>query len=71
MIILKSPREIEEMKQASQIVADCYREVSKHIVPGITTLEINDFVAKHITQLGGKQFTKGYNGFPCRDLHIY
>lgn len=65
MIILKSPREIEEMKQASQIVADCYREVSKHIVPGITTLEINDFVAKHITQLGGKQFTKGYNGFPA------
>ncbi|MEK3715480.1 type I methionyl aminopeptidase [Paenibacillus sp. FSL R7-0333] len=65
MIILKSPREIEEMKQASQIVADCYREVSRHIVPGITTLEINDFVARHITKLGGKQFTKGYNGFPA------
>lgn len=65
MIILKSPREIEEMKTANQIVADCHREVSKIIAPGITTQEINDFVARHITKLGGKQFTKGYNGFPA------
>lgn len=65
MIILKSPREIEEMKPASQIVADCYREVARLIEPGITTLEINNFVARHITKLGGKQFTKGYNGFPA------
>ncbi|TYA13138.1 type I methionyl aminopeptidase [Paenibacillus faecis] len=65
MIILKSPREIEEMKTAGQIVADCHREVAKLIEPGITTLEINDFVAKHIMKLGGKQFTKGYNGFPA------
>ncbi|GIP48021.1 type I methionyl aminopeptidase [Paenibacillus sp. DXFW5] len=65
MIILKSPREIEEMKRANQIVADCHREVAKMIGPGITTQEINDFVARHITKLGGKQFTKGYNGFPA------
>lgn len=49
----------------SQIIADCYREVAKLIEPGITTREINDFVARHITKLGGKQFTKGYNGFPA------
>lgn len=65
MITIKSPREIEEMKTAGQIVADCYRAVSKLIEPGITTREINDFVARHITKLGGKQFTKGYNGFPA------
>lgn len=65
MIILKSPKEIEEMKRANEIVADCHREIAKLIRPGITTLEINDFVAKHITKLGGKQFTKGYNGFPA------
>lgn len=65
MIILKSPREIEEMKAASQIVADCHREAAKLIEPGITTQEINDFVARHIVKLGGKQFTKGYNGYPA------
>ncbi|CAM4271777.1 MAG: type I methionyl aminopeptidase [Paenibacillus macerans] len=65
MIILKSPREIEEMKPANQIVAECHREVAKLIQPGITTQEINDFVARHIVKLGGKQFTKGYNGFPA------
>lgn len=65
MIILKSAREIDEMKMASHIVADCHREVAKMIKPGITTQELNDFVARHITKLGGKQFTKGYNGFPA------
>lgn len=65
MIILKSAREIEEMKTANQIVADCHREVAKIIEPGISTQELNDFVARHITKLGGKQFTKGYNGFPA------
>lgn len=65
MITLKSAREIEEMKRAGEIVADCHREVAKMIAPGITTLELNDFVARHIERLGGKQFTKGYNGFPA------
>lgn len=65
MIILKSAREIEEMKMANHIVADCHREVAKIIKPGISTQELNDFVASHITKLGGKQFTKGYNGFPA------
>lgn len=65
MITLKSSKEIEQMRPANQIVADCHRELAKLIEPGITTLEINDFVAKHITKLGGKQFTKGYNGFPA------
>ncbi|WP_433946287.1 type I methionyl aminopeptidase [Paenibacillus sp. SN-8-1] len=65
MIILKSGQEIEAMRRASEIVADCHREIAKLIAPGITTLEINDFVANHIIKLGGKQFTKGYNGFPA------
>lgn len=65
MITLKSAKEIEEMKRAGEIVADCHREVAKMIVPGITTLELNEFVARHIERLGGKQFTKGYNGFPA------
>ncbi|CAM2846323.1 type I methionyl aminopeptidase [Paenibacillus sediminis] len=63
MIILKSMREIDEMRKASQIVADCHRELANLIKPGITTWEINSFVASHIKKLGGKQFTKGYNGF--------
>nr|WP_281069374.1 type I methionyl aminopeptidase [Paenibacillus shirakamiensis] len=62
---MKSRQEIEDMKTANDIVADCHRQIAKFIAPGITTLEINDFVAKHIIKLGGKQFTKGYNGYPA------
>ncbi|QJC51152.1 type I methionyl aminopeptidase [Paenibacillus albicereus] len=65
MILLKSSKEIEEMKLAGRIVADCYRVVAGLIEPGITTREINDAVARHIVKLGGKQVTKGYNGFPA------
>lgn len=63
MIILKSMSEIEQMKQAGQIVATCHKELAKIIKPGITTLEINDLVEKMITELGGEQYTKGYNGY--------
>ncbi|CAH0119069.1 MULTISPECIES: type I methionyl aminopeptidase [unclassified Paenibacillus] len=64
MVVLKSPAEIEQMKKAGQIVAACHREIAKMIKPGVSTLEINDMVAGLITQLGGKQFTKGYKGYP-------
>lgn len=65
MVTLKSMREIEEMKSAGELVASCHREIAKWVVPGSTTLELNERIAQHIEELGGKQFTKGYNGFPA------
>ncbi|UHA72188.1 type I methionyl aminopeptidase [Paenibacillus sp. 481] len=64
MVILKKPDEIELMKKAGQIVAACHRELATRIKPGVTTLELNDFVEQMIHDLGGKQVTKGYKGFP-------
>ncbi len=63
MITLKSPRQIEEMKQAGRMVADCHKEIAAMIRPGITTLEINDYVERRLAEMGGSQFTKGYNGY--------
>ncbi|MBJ6361465.1 type I methionyl aminopeptidase [Paenibacillus sp. GCM10012307] len=63
MIILKSPREIENMKRANKMVADCHKEIATMIRPGVTTLEINDYVERRLTEMGGAQFTKGYNGY--------
>jgi methionyl aminopeptidase len=46
------------------MVATIHKEIAKLIKPGISTLEINDYVEKRMVQMGGKPFTKGYNGYP-------
>lgn len=48
MIILKSEREIKMMAEAGKLLADCHKKLAKLIQPGITTMEINDFVAEYL-----------------------
>lgn len=64
MIICKTPREIDIMREAGKIVALTHNELKKHIAPGITTKELdaiaNAFICKH----DAVPSFKGYNGFP-------
>lgn len=64
MIICKTPREIEIMREAGKIVALTHQELKKHIQPGITTGQLDkiaeDFIRKH----DAAPSFKGYNGFP-------
>ncbi|MCJ8009703.1 type I methionyl aminopeptidase [Lederbergia wuyishanensis] len=64
MIICKTPREIEIMREAGRIVALTHQELQKHIQPGITTKELDAIAEKFITRLGAIPSFKGYNGFP-------
>ena len=64
MFTLKTAEEIQAMRKAGQIVAKCHKEIAGMIRPGITTLEINDYVERRIAELGGRQVIKGYRGFP-------
>ena len=41
MIICKTPREIEIMREAGRIVALTHQELKQHITPGITTKELD------------------------------
>lgn len=63
MIICKTPKEIEIMRDAGRIVALTHQELKKHIAPGITTKELDriaeDFIRKH----DAFPSFKGYNGF--------
>lgn len=63
MIIIKTPREIEIMRQAGKIVALTHQELKKHIAPGITTKELDRIAEKFIRSMGAKPSFKGYNGF--------
>ncbi|ERJ12366.1 type I methionyl aminopeptidase [Haloplasma contractile] len=64
MIICKTQREIDIMREAGRIVAIAHNELKKHIKPGITTLELDQIVEDLITSHNATPSFKGYNGFP-------
>jgi methionyl aminopeptidase len=63
MIVLKSPREIDAMKKAGELLASCHKEIQKKIKPGITTWEIDQFVDKYLDEHGATAQQKGYRGY--------
>ncbi|MCM3598857.1 type I methionyl aminopeptidase [Metabacillus idriensis] len=63
MIICKTPREIEIMREAGRIVALTHQELQKHIQPGITTKELDVIAEKFIRGSNAIPSFKGYNGF--------
>lgn len=64
MIIIKSNREIEIMKEAGRINALAHRKVKEAIRPGISTLELDEIAEKVIRDNGAIPTFKGYEGFP-------
>jgi len=65
MIVLKSPREIEIMREAGQIVYEVHQELAKAVVPGVTTGELDSLAERLIRKAGGVPTFKGYQGFPA------
>lgn len=64
MIISKTQREIDIMREAGSIVALTHEELQKHITPGITTRELDRLAEAFILKCGAVPSFKGYNGFP-------
>jgi methionyl aminopeptidase len=64
MILLKSPGEIEEMKEAGRLSAAVLREVGARCKPGVSTWELDQFAEAYIRDHGGIPTFKGYGGFP-------
>lgn len=63
MIICKTQRELDIMRDAGRIVALTHRELEKFIKPGITTLELDAIAEKFILGCDAIPSFKGYNGF--------
>ncbi|MBP2016935.1 methionyl aminopeptidase [Symbiobacterium terraclitae] len=64
MIIRKTPRQIQQMKEAGRIVWHVHQELAKVIAPGITTRELDALAERLIRQAGGIPTFKGYHGYP-------
>ncbi|MFZ5816911.1 MAG: type I methionyl aminopeptidase [Bacillota bacterium] len=65
MIILKSPLQIEQMKEAGRIVWEVHQELARAIQPGVTTRELDELAESLIRKAGGVPTFKGYHGYPA------
>ncbi len=64
MIIIKSKKEIELMREAGKIVADTHELLKEAITPGISTLELDKIAEENIRKYNAIPSFKGYGGFP-------
>lgn len=65
MITIKSPREVETMAAAGQIVAETLALVGRHARPGISTAELDDLAEEFIgSHPGARPSFKGLYDFP-------
>ena len=65
MIIIKSKREIDLMREPCKVTAEIFRELEEFIVPGVTTKDIDQFVETRYTKHNMTPTFKGYGGFPA------
>jgi methionyl aminopeptidase len=65
VIIIKSPREIDQLKRSNAIVVEVFKELKKVIAPGIATKELDRIAEEIIRSKGALPAFKGYRGFPA------
>jgi len=64
MIVTKSRHEVDIMREAGKVVAECHAQLAKIIRAGVTTLDIDVFVEEFLTGHNMEPAQKGYNGYP-------
>ncbi|KXG74761.1 type I methionyl aminopeptidase [Thermotalea metallivorans] len=65
MIILKSNKEVEYMREAGKIVAYVHEVLKDAVKPGITTKELDEIAEREILRHKAIPAFKGYHGFPA------
>ncbi len=65
MVLLKSPQELQKMRQAGRIVAKVLELMKEQVRPGITTGELDELAHKVIVKSKAIPSFKGYRGYPA------
>lgn len=65
MISIKTPREIELMVVAGEIVGDTHKYLMPYLKPGISTQEIDSLARDYIISRGATPSCYHYNGYPA------
>lgn len=64
MVILKTKKELDKMRDSGYIASDVLNELKLNVKPGITTKHLNDQAEKIIKQHKAVPAFLGYKGFP-------
>jgi methionyl aminopeptidase len=64
VIVCKSPAEIGKMRASNGLVADVLAHLATMVVPGVTTLELDQEAERLVRAAGAEPAFKGYRGFP-------
>ena len=65
MIVLKTGRELNIMKEACRISAGALQTAGKAVEPGVTTAELDGLAEEYIRSQGGEPNFKNYEGYPA------
>jgi methionyl aminopeptidase len=64
MIIIKSPREINLMKESGRILGEIWDFLRGFLQPGVSTLDVSHEVERIMKEHGAISAEKGYEGYP-------
>ena len=64
MINIRSKEEVKKIAKAASVVKDLLNDIEDIIKPGISTIELDKFAEKYITDRGAIPGFKGLYGFP-------
>ena len=64
MVVLKSPKEIEKIRESNQIVAKILSVLQSEVKPGIDTLYLDNLAEELARENNATPAFKGYRGFP-------
>ena len=65
-VTLKSPRELEKMREAGHVVSVVHQRIEEAIVPGITTQDLDDIARDTFAEMGATSLFLGHLGFTGR-----
>jgi methionyl aminopeptidase len=64
-IMIKTPKEIEKMRISGKALRQVHNAIAPHVVPGASTMDLEEIAVKKIAELGAIAAFKGYHGFPA------
>ena len=64
--VLKSPREIQIMREAGRIVARVHRELKKAVQPGVSTWDLDQIALQILQKYNATSAFYGYRDFPAQ-----
>lgn len=65
MIYLKTPEQLQLMRNAASLLSRTLGEVAKWVAPGVSTRKLDTIAREHMQDNGGRPACLGYGGFPA------